>query len=175
MKKGLFFLPGCIAAMLWFLTASASAGQVITNDDRSWAKEAVEREKTLDISQCPPNTVAVLYFVNKTGRTSLDPLRKGMTIMLITDLSKVDRIAIVERTRFQALLEELGLAESGLVQRETAPEVGRILCAKTVVGGDILTGELVELKLNSDLLDVPAENIFGSADSEGALKELFKL
>ncbi len=174
MKKVLVFASICVA-LSWIATTAILAGQVVTSEDKSWARQAVEQEKKIDISECPPNTVAVLYFVNKSERAVFNPLQKGMAIMLITDLSKLDKIRIVERTRFQALLEELGLAETGLVKEESAPEVGRILCAKTLVGGDITSGGLSELRFDSDLLDVPAENVFGTADSEGALRELFKL
>ncbi len=174
MKKVLFFATICVVS-LWIATNAIWAGQVVTSEDKSWARQAVEQEGKIDVSECPPNTLAVLYFVNKSERAVFNPLQKGMAIMLITDLSKLDKIQIVERTRFQALLDELGLAQTGLVKEETVPEVGRILCAQTLVGGDITSGESAELKFDSDLIDVSTENVFGKADSEGALKELFKL
>ena len=159
MKKVSMFAAGCVAALTLMFAATVWAGQLVTSEDRSWAEKAVEQEKNIDISECPPNTVAVFYFVDKSGRVAFKPLEKGIAIMLITDLSKLDRIQIVERTRFQALLEELELADAGLVDRQTAPEVGRILCAQTVVGGEIVSSQIAELKFDSELLDVSEENI----------------
>ncbi|MBE9580499.1 MAG: hypothetical protein IMF18_02650 [Proteobacteria bacterium] len=81
---------------------------MVTEEVRSWAKEALEQEKALKTISAP-NTVAILYFYNKTEWSNLDLLQKGLTIMLITDLSKVEEIQIVERVKLQALVEELDL------------------------------------------------------------------
>ena len=162
-------------SLIFACISYAWAGQVVTNDIKAWTKMAIDQEKMIDIDQCPPNTVAILYFFNKTGNANLDPLRKGIALMLITDLSKVEKIKVVERIRLQSLVEELGLGVSGLVSPETAPEIGNILCARTIVGGDILKEEPIELKLSSNLLDISLGDVFGTVSSEGALQELFRI
>jgi curli biogenesis system outer membrane secretion channel CsgG len=62
--------------------------------------------------------------------------------MLITDLSEVKGLQIVERIKLQALVEEMGLGASGLVEANTAPRVGKLLGAQWLIGGDILDGKL---------------------------------
>ena len=96
--------------------------------------------------------------------------------MLITDLSKIKEIKVLERVKMQALVEELGLGISGLVEAKTFPRVGRLLGAQHLVGGDIVKGKMEDFQLKSDLLKVPTERVFGQAMAEGKLlSELFRM
>jgi TolB-like protein len=96
--------------------------------------------------------------------------------MLITDLSKIKEIKVLERVKMQALVEELGLGISGLVEATTFPRVGRLLGAQHLVGGDIVKGKMEDFQLKSDLLKVPTERVFGQAMAEGKLlSELFRM
>ncbi len=165
----LIFLP------VWtILTSLAWGGQVVTEDTRLWARKALQEEKAIETVK-GKNTLAILYFQNKTGRPDLDPIQKGLTLMLITDLSTLEGLQIVERTRLQALSEEMGLGVSGLVEPGTAPRVGKILGAEWLMGGDIISREPVELRIESDLLDVPDSKSLGQQASEGGLSDLFRM
>jgi TolB-like protein len=167
--------------MLIFLALLATAifspawgGQVVTDDAKSWAKQAVEQEKSLK-TVAAANTVAVLYFFNRTGRADLDPLQKGLTVMLITDLSKVKSLAVVERVRLQALVEEMKLGASGLVEEGTAPRVGKLLGARWLEGGNFQSGQASLLQIKSNVLDVPTTQIAGQPGAEGILEEIFRM
>lgn len=162
--------------LIWLvLTSSSWPGQVITQEVKSWAKKALQQEKTLKTTTAP-NTLAVLYFHNQTGWSKLDLLQKGLALMLITDLSKIKAIKVLERVKMQALVEELGLGISGLVEAKTFPRVGRLLGAQHLVGGDIVKGKMEDFQLKSDLLKVPTERVFGQAMAEGKLlSELFRM
>lgn len=162
--------------LIWLvLTSSSWPGQVITQEVKLWAKKALQQEKTLKTTTAP-NTLAVLYFHNQTGWSKLDLLQKGLALMLITDLSKIKGIKVLERVKMQALVEELGLGISGLVEAKTFPRVGRLLGAQHLVGGDIVKGKMEDFQLKSDLLKVPTERVFGQAMAEGKLlSELFRM
>ncbi|MDY6952469.1 MAG: CsgG/HfaB family protein [Thermodesulfobacteriota bacterium] len=157
-----------------FLTSSAWAGQVVTEEVKSWAKGALEQEKALK-TVTAPNTVGVLYFRNQSGQRKLDLLQKGMALMLITDLSKIRDIQVVERVKIQALTEELGLGASGLVDSATSPRVGRLLGAQWLVQGDILKDHPEILGIRSDLLAVPEEEMLGHPKAEGTMADIFRL
>ena len=75
-----------LALLCAFLVPRADAGQLVSPADREWARKAVAEEKSLS-APAGKNTVAVLYFRNGTGDPSLDPMRKGIPLLLITDLS----------------------------------------------------------------------------------------
>jgi TolB-like protein len=174
MKKRCFFYIGCKFFLCLFIISSSWAGQVVTQDIRGWAKKVLEEEKTLQALE-GKNTVAVLYFQNKTNQSDLDPLEKGLTLMLITDLSKVRGLQVIERVRLQALTEEIGLGTTGLVAPGAAPRVGRLLGAQWIVGGEILKDQPDQLNLQSNPLEVPTQKILGQLMTGGKLEELFRM
>jgi TolB-like protein len=165
----------CFSIILSFVFLSyVWAGEVVTDDIRGWAQQAVKTEKSIE-AVTSPNTLAVLYFQNRSGREELDPLQKGLALMLITDLSIVKNLQVLERARLQALMEEMGLGVSGLVEEGAAPRVGKLLGAGRLVGGD-LGGALQErIRVHSRLLDVPTTSVIGQPESEGLLDELFRI
>lgn len=165
-----------IAVPVVFVLAQAAAlwaGQVVTSDVREWAKKALAEEKTA-ASVTATNTVAVLYFLNRTGQRDLDPLEKGFALMLITDLSAVNNLQVVERVKLQAVAEEMGLGASGLVEPASAPRTGRLLRAQWLVGGEY-TGDPAKLRVQSRVLDVPRERILGQPASQSRIEELYRI
>jgi TolB-like protein len=163
-----------LVILAFFSTVSfgnAWGGQVVTDEAKAWAKQALEQEKGLKAA-ISPNAVAVLYFINLTRQSDLDPLQKGIAVMLITDLSKVKSLAVVERIRLQALVEEMKLGVSGLVEENSSPRMGKLLGAHWLVGGSIQGGSL---QLKSSILDVSAAQITGQPGVEGNLEELLRM
>jgi TolB-like protein len=163
-----------LVVILVLLSGSASAGQVVTQEVTSWARKAIEEEKT---PQAIPsrNTVAVPYFQNRTGRTDMDPLQRGIPLMLMTDLSKVKGLQVIERVRLQALMEELGLGKSGLVEAQTAPRIGKLLGAKWLVGGTISGEKAPRIRIQSAPLDVLDQKVLGRPVAEGDPEDLFRI
>ncbi len=151
-----------------YLTASSLAGQVVTNDVKLWAKKAIEQENALETASAS-NTLAVLYFNNKTKKSKLDLIEKGLAIMLMTDLSKLENIQIVERVKLQALKEELELTNSKLVDPATSSRMGKLLGARHLLGGDILKEKIGHSRFASILLEVPVEKVIGQPETEGKL------
>jgi len=174
MKKHVLTQLLSIICFSIILTSTAWGGQVVTEEIRQWANKALEQEKTLQ-SEISAKTVAILYFNNKTGKAGLDPLQKGLTLMLITDLSTIEGLQVVERVRLQAVTEEMGLGVSGLVDSDNAPRVGRLLGARWLVGGDILEKGKVPIHIDSSILDVPEPRVLGQPTAEGILEEFFKI
>ena len=161
--------------VLFYCCALAQAGQVITDKNKLWARQAIQQEKELAVLPAS-NSIAVLNFNNKSGNPEWTPLQKGMAVMLITDLAKVEDIQVVERIKMQALLDEMELGASGLVDFKTAPRVGMLLGANYLSSGDILQGEEEgNLEIDPSLLDVPQENIIEQPLAAGALDEFFAL
>ena len=156
------------------LVPRADAGQLVTPADREWAKKVVAEEKSLS-APAGRNTVAVLYFKNGTGDPSLDPMRKGIPLLLVTDLSGVPGLSVIERTRLQALTEETALGASGLVEAGTAPRVGKLLGARWLVGGEIGREKPTRIDLTSNVADVPAGTTTGKTSSGGEIERLFEV
>jgi TolB-like protein len=121
------------------------------------------------------NTIAVLYFNNKTGLEDLNALQKGMAIMLTTDLAKVEKLQVVERIKVQALLDEMNLGTSGLQDPATPPKIGKMLGAYYISTGDIVIGKMAGLNINPILIDVPFETVTPQTVASGNLQDMFRM
>ncbi len=80
---------------------------------------ALAHEDSIAATEVPENTVAVPDFTNPAWNDSLSPLGRGLAALLITDLSRVEALRVVERARLRVLLDELDLARTPAV---TPPE-----------------------------------------------------
>ena len=67
-----------------------------------------------------PYLFAISYFDNTSGLEEYNPLSKDLADMLITDLSNVKSIQIVEREKLESLLKEIELGESKFMDESTA-------------------------------------------------------
>lgn len=174
MKGSSFFRLLSMLTILFYSTTLAQAGLVITQGEKSWAKEAVQQKKTMGAISTP-DSVAVLYFNNKSGQDKLNALQKGMAVMLIADLEKLEQLEVVSRVRTQALLDEMDLGSSGRVDDKTAPIVGQLLGAYFVVSGEILKGSGQDIAIDSSVLDAPFETLSWQRGVTGAVDQLYNL
>ena len=121
-------------------------------------------------------SVCVLYFDNNTNDASLDVLRKGIADMVVTDLSAVPGVTVVEREKLEAVLGELELQGSKLVDPATAQKIGKFVGAKYAVTGAFAAVD-PELRLDVRLIEVAtarvvlAEKVTGKKDRLFALEE----
>jgi tetratricopeptide (TPR) repeat protein len=101
----------------------------------------------------PPDiaVVAITYYRN-LGSPKLAALQKGLTALVIADVSKVPNIKVVERDRMQALIDEMKLGSSGLVDQQTAARAGHLLGAGRVVTGSYFDPRQGEVLIDSTLL-----------------------
>jgi tetratricopeptide (TPR) repeat protein len=142
---------------------------------RQEAKATLAEEKAVSAAAASDSAVAVLPFRNAGKKRNLDPIQKGLADMLITDLSKVRRLTVVERARFAALAQEMNLAVSGLVDDGTAPRVGRLLGASTVVHGSFLDLPKDGVRIDADLLRPKGRKAFTPGKVQGKMEKFFAL
>ena len=95
--------------------------------------------------------------------------------MLITDLAKIETLQVVERARIQALLDEMALGASGLVDPHTAPRVGRLMGATYLVGGRLVPADQSGIRIDSDLVRVMRRDNLGRPTSAGPFEELLRM
>ncbi|MDR1508815.1 MAG: CsgG/HfaB family protein [Synergistaceae bacterium] len=82
-------------------------------------------------------TLAVKTFENKTDEKSFEPPADAITDMMTTELYDAGLFRLVERDQLDVIGEELKLSQSGLMDMETAPEIGKIVGAKYQMIGAI--------------------------------------
>ena len=147
---------------------------LLREEAKESAKQAVANEAALLRGPVADNTVAISTFKN-LGSENLGPLGKGMAAMLIHDLSQVPDLQVVERVKLQALLQEMNLGTAGLVNKKTAPKVGKLLKAKHVTSGNMADLEKENLLIASVVVDSEQKSSISTQEAQGALKEFYDL
>jgi tetratricopeptide (TPR) repeat protein len=141
---------------------------------REFAEQAVAREAELAEGPADDRSIAVSSFIN-LGSENLGPVGKGMAAMLISDLSIVPGLQVVDRIKLYALLEEMKLGTSGLVDIKTAPRVGKLLKAKHVTSGSLADIDKEILMIASTVVDADQMASIGSQQAKGMLNEFYAI
>ena len=84
------------------------------------------------------NSLAVFNFKNLSDPEFV-PFTKALTMSIITDLAKVPQLVLLERIKVQALVTEMNLGATGIVDSETAARAGRFLLAQHITWGEVDT------------------------------------
>jgi len=121
-----------------------------------------------------PTTVAVLEFENSSKKEEMEPLRKGLRDMMMTDLSQVSSIKMVERGRLQDLLQEMQLAEGQFIDPATAAKLGKGLAATAVLTGSYLAlGE--NIRIDARMVKVETGEVMMAEQVAGTQDDFFTL
>ena len=115
--------------------------------------------------------MAVSYFDNTSKAPELEPLKKGLAEMLITDLSVSKEIRLVERSRLNDIMKELDLQKSTYVDPKSEAKLGKGLGASlVVVGSYVVQGEVI--RIDARLIDVESSEIALSVKQQGKTNDL---
>lgn len=107
---------------------------LLTSQLQAEVTQALQQESQLTSDKPEPNTVAVQAFTNR-GDPTYAALAKGIAAMVITDLSKVPGLKVLERQKVQKLMDEISLNQSGLVSEDSRVKAGRLMRAEKLVVG----------------------------------------
>ena len=123
-------------------------------------------------------TIAVMYFQNNAlfNKEAMAPLEKGMTDMLITELSKIEGLSVVERAQLQKLMKEMGLGATGAIKPETAQQMGKLLGAETLLLGSFATGMAgKKMRVDARIVETETGLTLKAEEMTGKTESLFKL
>lgn len=138
-------------------------------DDLTATKDLNARTKDMNAKR-----LAIIYFDNSGGDPALDKLKKGLADMMITDLSNINMLAIVERDKLESILKEQKMNSGKEFDPASASKVGKLLGAQV-----LLTGGYFEmfgsLRLDARFIDVETGKILKSDGVEGEISNFFKL
>ena len=124
--------------------------------------------------QIPKRTIAISYFDNTSGDKSYDPLIKGLADMLISDLSNIESIKMVEREKLDALMKEIDLGGSKFIDNETAQKMGKGLGAQYILTGSfIVMGDA--FRVDARLINVENGEIVFSKAVDGSKETFFEI
>lgn len=138
------------------------------------ARQAVRDGASAVVGQVEENTLAVFNFQPEGVREGT-ALSKGLTAMIITDLSQIPQLQVVERERMQALLQEIHLGQTGIVDRDTAVKSGRMLLARHLVQGVISPEEDDVLALQASVVETINITTLGRPRTRGPRQDFFEI
>ena len=121
-----------------------------------------------------PKTIAISYFDNTSGIEKYNPLSKGLADMLITDLSNIESIQIVEREKLESLLKEIELGDSKFIDPNTAQSLGKGLGADYILTGAFLSIDPM-MRIDSRIMEVSTGKIIGGEEVTGQGNDFFSL
>lgn len=139
------------------------------------ARQAIARESLLTSTPPDPNTVAVMPFRYVGRDSSLRPLERGLAALVVTDLSRVRRLRLVERERLQVLLDELKISESGRADPATSARSGRLVGAGQMVQGQFEEVPTSQLRIDATVVRASDAQISASGSGADRLQALFDL
>ncbi len=136
------------------------------------ARQALEEEKKLETTPPKPGTVAVFYFKDLSPDNRFRYLQKAMAEMIITDLTKVKSLQVLERTRVQYLLYEMKMGQTGIVEEKTAPRAGRLLGAENLLVGSLEPGSI---EAKASVASTTSKDVVGAFSVKAEQEEFFVL
>lgn len=125
-------------------------------------------------STAKSKTIAISYFDNSSGDAKYNALSKGIADMLITDLSKVKGVSIVEREKLEKLIQEIKLGQSKYFDPSTAQKLGKGLGAQNILTGSFYLLDNT-LRIDARLVDVQTGGIILAEQVTGNKNSFFTL
>ena len=148
---------------------------------RRFAAQAVALERAGRFGPRDPRQVAVFPLRSLGPNAARDPFNRAVLAMITTDLAQVPSLVVLERERVDALLRELDLAASGLVDGAAGARPARLLGAGSVVAGSVFnepgpTGPgSGRYAIATSVTDVGSGRMLGTAEAAGQQDDFFRL
>jgi len=159
----------------YYKLIKARFNQLIQLEMEKRARLAIKMENSITPDKINANTVGVLYFLNVVDDPEWNSLSKGLAEMMITDLSQVKSLKVLERIYLQKLIEEMQLGMSGLTDEKTVPRIGRLLRAKNLINGAFTIKASQNLTVTSSFLDVIGGENVPIEEFSGDLTKIFDI
>lgn len=119
-------------------------------------------------------TVAVIDFQNVNKEKNLEWLGTGIAETLTTQLSRLQEITVVERSRLHAALKEIKFSRSEHVDPQTASQVGKVVGADSIVLGSYQKFE-DQVRLQARLVEVETGKVAAPTSVDGSYQKIFEL
>ena len=125
----------------------------------------------------PKRTIAILDFNNNSivDKDRLEPLRKGLADILITEISAIDAFRVVERDKLREVVMELEFGQSELVDPSTAQKMGKLLGAQNLLFGGFVHSSGDNIRIDVRIVEVETGRTIKAVERRGELDELFEL
>ncbi|MDZ7358274.1 MAG: hypothetical protein ONB33_11790 [candidate division KSB1 bacterium] len=157
----------------YYKLSKARFQQLVKDEIGQRIAMAVKMENQIGDHQIEDNAIGVLYFLNVMEDPNWNSLSKGLAEMMITDLSQVNQLKVLERVYLEKLIEEMQLGMAGLADEATAPRFGRLMGAKNLVNGSFTIKADRYLSIQTNLINTKSRSALQGKEMSGELTELF--
>ncbi|MGH7493542.1 MAG: CsgG/HfaB family protein [bacterium] len=122
-------------------------------------------------------TLGILDFENNslTERERLEPLRKGLAQMFTSELSQLQDLELVERADLNRVLEEMRLAQAGMIDEKSAQQVGKLIGAGHLLLGGFIYLPNKKIRLDVRVVEVETGRTLNAGERTGKEEQLFDL
>lgn len=148
---------------------------VIKNKIAREIEQALSREAQLDVSSYPEKSVAVLSFLSLSEDREWEPLQKGLSEMIITDLSQIPEIRVVERLKVDQLMEEMRMSSSGLADQKNSLRFGKLVGARNLIKGSYIIMNDRKMTLDAGVFGAGQADLPTNFSFDGNLTLLFQM
>lgn len=138
--------------------------------------ELAAREQNGDLTRgrMVAEAIAIFPFNYLGGNKEYEALGRGIAALMIGDLGLIRGLKLLERDQLQVLLNEIARGESGFINKETAPQAGRILGAGRVIAGNFQIPDGKRITIDTQVNDLSNNNFNPITDTE-LLEKLFEI
>src|SRR2546423_6806541 len=103
------------------------------------------------------------------------PLERALAAVVVTDLSRVRRLRLVERERLQVLLDEIHLAASGRVDPTSGARSGRLIGAGQGVQGQFADLPSAPFRMDAAVVRASDAQVAATGTGSDQLRALFDI
>ena len=122
-------------------------------------------------------TMAVLDFENNSIFHAEDyqSLKKGLTDIIISELSQIQSIQLVERQELKRILDEIKLSQAGITDDEASIKIGKIIGAKYLVFGGFMVTMEEKIRIDVRIVEVETGLTIKAEEVTGKTKKILNL
>lgn len=151
------------------ITGDSDIKQLTSTEDYSTFEKVNSRTNLED-----QRTIAILYFDNSGGNSQLDALKKGLADMLISDLSNIKMLRVVEREKLEEVMAELKLSSGREFDPATRQKLGKLLGAETILFGSYFE-MMGQFRIDARIVKTETGEILKSEGVSGVTADFMKL
>jgi TolB-like protein len=122
-------------------------------------------------------TLGVLDFDNNSlaDRQRMEPLRQGLAQMFSSELSQLQALRLVERASLHRVIEEMKLAQAGMIDDKTAQQVGKLVGAQYLLLGGFVYLSKDKLRVDARVVEVETGRALKAGEATGKESQLFDM
>ena len=122
-------------------------------------------------------TLAILDFSNNSliDKEKYASLSQGLAEIMITELSKVQSLKLVERQKINSLIQEMQLSQSGIVSEDAGIQVGKLLGAHFLVFGSYMISFNNKIRVDIRIVEVETGITIKAGEVTNKVSKLFEI